>query len=179
MKHKLTMSWVVILLFHTAITLINAAPSPTVRAAKTLPSCFPTRPHCIRPRVDECRDAIFFMGNVDPGYPVILSRPGIGEPTSRWFGVPRLWGSIPHNCVVKIDVTDPKASDEVLLKSLAIPAEFVIKKCIIGGTGCGGSILVGKAKVVELTLAYYTAVKPDDGFVMVASNGTVLMHVDT
>lgn len=118
------------------------------------------------------------MGSVDPGYPVILSRPDVGEPMSRSYDVPRSWASVPLNCVVKIDVTDPKVSEELFIRSLAIPAEVIIRKCIKGGTGCGGSILVGKENNLELTLAYYTAFRPEDGFLMVASNGTVLTHVD-
>ncbi|KAL8938825.1 MAG: hypothetical protein Q9216_003685 [Gyalolechia sp. 2 TL-2023] len=166
------MSWLLIVLLHIAITIIKAAPSPAAGAPRTLPSCFPTRPHCIRPRVDECRDAISLMGNIDPGYPVILSRPECSEGTSRSYSVPHAWASVPKNCVVKLDVTDPKASDELFIKSLTIPAELVIRKCIIGGTGCGGSILVGKAKVLELTLAYYTAVE-------VGSSGYGVLTLDS
>ncbi|KAL8999974.1 MAG: hypothetical protein Q9188_005773, partial [Gyalolechia gomerana] len=169
------MSWLLILLFHIATTLINAAPSPIALAAKPLPSCFPSRPYCIRPRIDECRDAISLMSSVDPGYPVILSRPDVGEASSRSYDVPRSWASVPQNCVVKIDVTDPKASEELFIRSLAISAEVIILKCIKGGIGCGGSILVGKEKNLELTLAYYTAVRPEDGFLMVASNGILFI----
>ncbi|KAL8995463.1 MAG: hypothetical protein Q9169_004804 [Polycauliona sp. 2 TL-2023] len=124
-----------------------------------LPTCFPTRPHCIRPRVDECRDALSVMVKADPGYSVILGRPEIVGDGPRSYGVPRMWSSLPFNCIVKIDVTDPKAWDETILKTLTAPAEVVIRKCIMGGTGCGGSMLVGKEKVLRLTLAYYTSIE--------------------
>lgn len=95
----------------------------------------------------------------DPGYPIILGRPDIVGQGPRSYDVPRMWSSLPYNCVVKLDVTDPKAVEEVFLKTLTAPAEVVIRKCIIGGTGCGGSILAGKTKMLRLTLAYYTSVE--------------------
>lgn len=99
------------------------------------------------------------MVKADPGYPVILGRPGVVGDGPRSYGVPRAWSSLPYNCVVKLDVTDSRAVEEVFLKTLTAPAELVIRNCIIGGTGCGGSILVGRNEGLELTLAYYTGVR--------------------
>lgn len=64
-----------------------------------------------------------------------------------------------QNCVVKIDVRDPRHTEETTLKALAIWAEVVVKKCIIKGTGCGGTILTGMTKALEVTVGYYTAVE--------------------
>ena len=166
-------------LYTTVITLVDAVPTTTVLAAKNIPSCFPTRPYCIRPRVDECYDAIFLVTQADPGYPIILGRPEVVGDSPRSFGVPRSWASLPPNCILKLDVTDPRASEELRLKSLTVPAEVVVKKCIIGGTGCGGSILVGQSQVLELTLAYYTAVDPNSGFLEVSMNGSILTHISS
>ena len=99
------------------------------------------------------------MVKADPGYPVFLGRPGIVGQGLRDYGVPRIWSSLPINCIVKLDVTEPKAVEEVILKTLTAPAEFVIRKCIAEGTGCGGSILVGKWKQIRLTMAYYTSLE--------------------
>lgn len=87
---------------------------------------------------------------------------------------------MPPNCVVKIDVTDPKASETIFIKQLVIQAEVVVRKCIIGGTGCGGEILAGDKRVLRLTLAYYTAVDgfPGEGDLVVGGNGTVRVRVD-
>lgn len=175
------MSLLFISIFYLLFATIDAAPSPTVLAAteKALPTCFPTRPHCIRPRAEECREATALMGSFEPGHPVILSRPEMSEQSSRSYTVPRQWASVPPNCVVKLDVTDPKASDQLFIKSLVIQGEIVIKKCIIGGTGCGGEILVGDRRVLRLTLAYYTAIKGfGEGVLMLGENGTVRVHVD-
>lgn len=143
--------------------IINIAAAPpkfhSLYGANTLPTCFPTQPHCIRPRVDECRDALSIMVKADPGYPVILGRPGVVGDGPRAYGVPRAWSSLPYNCVVKLDVTDPRAVEEVFLMTLTAPAELVIRNCIIGGTGCGGSILVGRNEGLKLTLAYYNGVR--------------------
>lgn len=172
------MSCLIILLFHVAIAIVDAAPPRTALAAKILPTCFPTRPYCIRPRIEECRKAISLMGVADPGYPIIVGRPDVVKGKSHSYSVPHAWASVPVNCVVKIDVTDPKATDEVTLISLTALAEVVIKNCILGGTGCGGSILAGKSKVLELILAYYTAIPHEGRLLSTASNGTILTHVD-
>ena len=153
-----------ILLFLLIQFLTNITALPPIShippyLAGTLPTCFPTRPHCIRPRIGECRDALSVMVKVDPGYPVILGRPEIVGQGPRDYGVPRIWSSLPINCIVKLDVTEPKAVEEVELKTLTVPAEFVIRKCIAEGTGCGGSLLVGKGKKSRLTLAYYTSIE--------------------
>ncbi len=35
-------------------------------------------------------------------------------------------------------------------------AEFVVRRCVAGGTGCGGSVLVGKEGELEMVVGYYT-----------------------
>lgn len=166
------MTWLFILLFATSVILVNAVPSRTSLAAKIHPSCFPTRPYCIRPQLAECRDAILLMGAADPGYPVILGRADIVGGLPHSYSVPQIWNSVPKNCVLKIDVTDPRDTEVVALKSLILPAEILVEECIIRGTGCGGSILAGKKRVLKLTLAYYTALHFSSGFLEAYSNDT-------
>lgn len=158
-----------LLLFFCAINNISAASL----AAKFFPACFTTRPHCIRPRVQECRDATFLMRLADPGYPIILGRANIVESATRAFVVPRRWVSVPYNCVVKLDVVDPKATDELRLQTLTTPAERIIKYCVIGSTQCGGSMLVGPKRELELTLGYYSAVEMESELLRSASNTTL------
>ncbi|KAL9009803.1 MAG: hypothetical protein Q9173_005199 [Seirophora scorigena] len=160
------MTWVTVPLIQLTLLIISTtatptpapAPAPTSPRARFLPACFPDRPHCIRPRVDECRDAITIMAAADPGYPIQLGRKEVIEDSPRAYRVPWEWSSLPINCIVKLDVTDPKAVELLLLRSLTTPAELVIRTCILGGTKCGGSILVGPNKVLALTLAYYSDV---------------------
>ncbi|KAL8679990.1 MAG: hypothetical protein Q9224_006984, partial [Gallowayella concinna] len=88
------------------IPVINAAAARRphqVLPADIVPICFPTRPHCIRPRVEECREAIDLMHTVDPGYPITVGRSEITEHIPHAFIVPRIWSSVPVNCIVKID----------------------------------------------------------------------------
>ncbi|KAI4227736.1 MAG: hypothetical protein LQ349_006660 [Xanthoria aureola] len=156
-----TMMFYLIILF-SIIANVKARPSsrplrPLVASLE--PTCFPTRPYCIRPQVNECRDAIVLMAGSDPGYPLILGRTDAIKHESRAYDVPRKWASIPPNCVVKIDVRDPQTTVETTLKIQASWAEVVVKKCIIKGTGCGGAILTGATKYLELTVGYYTAVE--------------------
>lgn len=145
-----------ILLFHLLCAPVSSAP-PLAPLTGMVPKCFSTRPHCIRPRAEECRDAIYLMRTADPGYSVILGRDEIIKHAPRAFTVPYMWSSLPINCIVRVDVTDSKATEEVTLKSLAAMAEVVVRKCIIGDTGCGGSVLIGKAGKLRLTVSYYTA----------------------
>ncbi|KAI4136702.1 MAG: hypothetical protein L6R39_007656 [Caloplaca ligustica] len=173
-----TMDWLLILLLHGIITFVIAVPPPTPLGAKLHPICFPIRPHCLRPRVDECREAMSVMVFADAGYPYIFGRPEIVVDTPRSFIVPHSWSSLPRNCVVKIDVTDPRATEEVTLKSLTAPAEVVIHKCILAGNGCGGSILVGKSRMMELMLAYYTADEIKSGISDLRLNRTFMTHTD-
>ena len=163
------MNQYILLLLFCAINDISAASL----TAKFFPACFTTRPHCIRPRVEECRDAVFLMRLADPGYPIILGRRDIVESHTRAFEVPRRWLSLPYNCVVKLDVIDPKATDELRLQSLTSPAEKIIRSCIIGSTQCGGSMLVGPKRELELTLGYYSAVEMVTEMLAWASNITL------
>ncbi|KAL8955480.1 MAG: hypothetical protein Q9193_006692, partial [Seirophora villosa] len=154
------MIWVTVLLIQLTLLIVSTiatpAPAPASPRARLLPTCFPDRPHCIRPRVNECRDAVTIMAAADPGYPMELGRKEVLEDSPRPYRVPREWSSLPINCIVKLDVIDPKAVEVLLLRSLTLPAELVIRKCILGGSMCGGSILVGPNKALALTLAYYS-----------------------
>lgn len=152
------MKWHFILLM-LITTNTSAIPPRRSLGASVVPTCFPTRPYCIRPRAEECRDAIFLMASTDTEHPVIFGRPDVIKDTPRAYAVPQKWGSVPENCIVKIDVTDPRATEEVRMRSLAALAEVVVRKCVLGGTGCGGSASVGSVRsALELTLGYYTAV---------------------
>ncbi|KAL9602427.1 MAG: hypothetical protein Q9219_001851 [cf. Caloplaca sp. 3 TL-2023] len=154
-------------LLHMVILItINSIAAAAAAAAgpppEPLPSCFPSRPYCIRPRPEECRDAISLMAAADPGYPVIVSRVSPSVPPSpRTYGVPYAWASIPPNCVVKIDVTEPKATEEVTLKALAVTAGWVLRKCVVKGTGCGGVVVVGMGRRLEVRVGYYTGLGRD------------------
>ncbi|KAL8927085.1 MAG: hypothetical protein Q9208_002631 [Pyrenodesmia sp. 3 TL-2023] len=163
--------WLPILLFHLLYTFVSSVP-PLTPFTGINPKCFPTRPHCIRPRVEECRDAIYLIGVADPGYPVILGRSEAIDHVPHAFEVPYMWSSLPINCIVKIDVTDPTATEEVSLKALAGMSEVLVRKCIIGGTGCGGSVLVGKAGKLRLSVSYYTQVDRANGILVWHSNVT-------
>jgi hypothetical protein len=126
--------------------------------ATTLPSCFPSGPACLRPRLDECRDAISKMRYTDPGHVTILGRDVAHSPRS--IPLPYIWHSGPiKNCVVKLDVTGPEARDTLRLQTLTEPAEEILAVCVTGGSMCGGRMLVGKLRVLELTVGYYSAVK--------------------
>lgn len=162
------------LLLHTIATIVYATPPQSLKAKKFFPSCYAERPYCIRPRALECRDAIFLMSTVDPGYPILLGRKEFIEGKPRAFAVPRKWGSIPDNCVVKLDMIDEKATEEVRLESLVSPADLVVRTCILKGSGCGGSVLVGPGRNIELSVAYYTAVASGGGVSAMLSNLTYL-----
>ena len=167
------------LLFLYAITSIHAAPAQNSFKGRFIPACFSSRPHCIRPRAEECRDAVFLMGAADPGYPVVFGRANVVEHFSRPFIVPRRWSSVPNNCVVKIDVVNPATTDEFLLHRLVLPAEIIIEACILAGTQCGGSMLVGPRREVELTLGYYGAVTMGPSMLGLPSNTTALLQSPT
>ena len=96
------------------------------------------------------------MRYTDPGYQTVLGRHVDYIPHS--INLPRKWASEPRNCVVKLDVTSPEAREGLRLRTLTTPAEEIIEACITGGTKCGGKIIVGKLKVLELTVGYYSAV---------------------
>ncbi|KAI4271840.1 MAG: hypothetical protein L6R35_006513 [Caloplaca aegaea] len=120
------------------------------------------------------------MTRADPGYPLDLGRKEVVGDGPRSYGVPRVWSSLPINCLVKIDVIDPKAVEVVpSLKALTAPAELIIRKCLLEGTQCGGSILVGPRRVLKLTLSYYTDVTgEDDGVLRVGRNGTDMAYTE-
>ncbi|KAI4229103.1 MAG: hypothetical protein L6R40_008076 [Gallowayella cf. fulva] len=172
-----------LLLFFSIITTSTATPASRpltpLHAAGTVPDCYPIRPYCIRPRVEECRDAIMLMGAIDPGYPVIVGRKEIVSKLPRSFDVPRMWSSLPVNCIVRIDVRDPKSTDETTLKVLTIAAELIVRKCIIKGTGCGGSILAGKSRGLVLKLSYYTDLSVHGIPLGPITNITDLAHTDS
>ncbi len=126
--------------------------------AANLPSCFPSGPACLRPRLDECRDAISKMRYTDPGHVTVLGRDVAHSPRS--IPLPYIWHSGPiKNCVVKLDVTGPEARDTLRLQTLTKPAEEILAVCVTGGSMCGGTMLVGKLRVLELTVGYYSAVR--------------------
>ena len=60
---------------------------------------------------------------------------------------------------MKLDVTNDDARDGLRLQFLTTPAEEILKACVTEGTKCGGRLLVGKLKVLELSVGYYTAVR--------------------
>ncbi|KAL8964953.1 MAG: hypothetical protein Q9197_006736, partial [Variospora fuerteventurae] len=130
--------------------------------------------------VEECRDALSIMTLADPGYPIDLGRKEVIGDGPRSYAVPREWSSLPLNCIVKIDVIDPKAVEVIpTLKALTAPAELIIRQCLLEGTQCGGSILVGPRKVLKLTLSYYTDVTGgDDGVLRVGRNGTDMVYAE-
>lgn len=80
----------------SVIANIEATPSLRPLLASIEPTCFPTRPYCIRPQVNECRDAIVFMAGSDPGFPFIFGRADVVKQEARAYGVPRKWDSIPE-----------------------------------------------------------------------------------
>jgi len=125
--------------------------------AVPVPSCFASGPACLRPRLDECRDAISKMRYTDPGYITSFGRDV--EHSPRAIDLPYIWHSGPvKNCVVKLDVTSPDARDTLRLQTLTKPAEEILARCVTRGSMCGGKVLVGNLRVLELTVGYYTAV---------------------
>ena len=110
------------------------------------------------------------MGATGPKYPVIFGRDEAIIDIPRGYGVPRKWASMPDNCVVKVDVRDPQATDEATMKLLAASAELVVRWCILEGPGCGGSMLTGRTRRLELTLGYYTAVDLEGWLVRMRPN---------
>ncbi|KAL8919902.1 MAG: hypothetical protein Q9172_004750 [Xanthocarpia lactea] len=123
------------------------------------PTCFPSRPYC-------------------PEHPVIYGREDAIKDMPRAYGLPRKWGAMPDNCVVKIDVNDPQATEEATMKMLAASAELVVRRCIQEGTGCGGTILTGRTKALELTLGYYTAVDLGESFTRTRPNVSYNIYAD-
>ena len=119
------------------------------------PECFAESPACLRPQVDQCRDALLKMRYTDPGYVTKFGR------HLHWRGytidVPRIWHSSPKNCVVKLDAVLEDATDSFRLKSLELQGEEVITACIIQGRHCGGIINVGPKKVMQLAIGHYSA----------------------
>lgn len=120
------------------------------------PECFPESPACLRPQVNECRDALLKMRYTDPGYVTIFGR------HLQWrrhtIDVPRIWHSFPNNCVVKLDAVLEDATDSFRLRTLTLQGEEVITACIIQGHHCGGIINVGPKKVMQLSVGHYSAV---------------------
>ncbi|KAL8910192.1 MAG: hypothetical protein Q9171_004490 [Xanthocarpia ochracea] len=176
-----SMSRLLLLLLLSLFVSIGAI--PTLPSRKPIvggirPTCFPTRPYCIRPRVEECRDAIYLMGTTGPDYPVIFGRDDAIIDMPRAYGLPRKWASLPDNCVVKIDVYDPQATDEATMKMLAASAELIVRWCILEGTGCGGTIMTGRTKALELTLGYYTAVDLEALLMRTRPNGSHNIFAD-
>lgn len=172
--------WLPIILINVLCTTVFSAPSlELLRGTTGLgPKCFPTRPYCIRPRAEECRDAIVVMHGTDPGYPLIFGRSEIIKEAPHTYAVPHLWSSLPVNCIVKLDVTDPRATEEATLRSLAAMAEVVVRRCIVGGTGCGGSVSIGKGGSLNLMVAYYTVMDRVGGLLAWHSNITQLADDD-
>ena len=126
--------------------------------AASRPECFPTSPACLRPQVSECREALMLMRHTDPGFVTLFGR---HLPWKRHtIDVPRIWQSSPRNCVVKLDVIAPEATDSFRLQYLTAQGEEVISACITGGTKCGGIINVGPKMVMQLQLGYYSAITP-------------------
>ena len=76
---------------------------------------------------------------------------------------------------MQVDVTDPKATQEVRLKTLAAMAEVVVRRCVIGGSGCGGEVSVGEEGRLKLVVAYYTAMDRLRGGLPWRVNGTGLV----
>lgn len=147
-----------VLLAFLYTTAFSAPPPELLRGKNGLGlKCFPTRPHCIRPRVEECRETIVRVYDAGSDYPLIFGRAEIIKESPHTFTVPRLWSSVPLNCILNVDVTDPKATEEVTLRSLAAMAEVVVRRCVVSGTGCGGSVLIGRGGRLKVTVAYYTA----------------------
>ena len=176
-----SMNRLLLLLLSPLFVIIDAIPTlpnrkPIVGAIR--PTCFPTRPYCIRPRVQECRDTIFLMGSTGPEYPVIFGRDDVIKDIPRAYGLPRKWAAMPDNCVVKVDVYDPQATDEATMKMLAAGAELVVRWCILEGTGCGGSILSGRAKALEVSLGYYTALDFEDSHMHTRPNVSYNIYAD-
>jgi len=98
------------------------------------------------------------MRYTDPGYVTVLGRDVAHSPRS--IPLPYIWHSGPiKNCVVKLDVTDPEARDTLRLQTLTTPAEEILAVCVTGGSMCGGKVLVGKLKVLELTVGYYSTIR--------------------
>ncbi|KAI4098036.1 MAG: hypothetical protein LQ339_006604 [Xanthoria mediterranea] len=151
--------WLPIVLVAVHFTTVFSGPPPELLRGNNglSPKCFPTRPHCIRPRVEECRETIVRVYDAGPEYPLIFGRAEVIKESPHTFTVPRLWSSVPLNCILNVDVTDPKATEEVSLSSLAAMAEVVVRRCVVSGTGCGGSALIGRGGRLKVTVAYYTA----------------------
>lgn len=147
--------------FLTLSLLLSLALSTSLHLnAIPVPSCFASSPACLRPRLDECRDAISKMRYTDPGHTTELGR-DVAD-TSRSIRLPRIWHSGPiKNCVVKLDVKSPEARDTLRLQTLTRPAEGILARCVMQGPMCGGKVLVGNMRVLELTVGYYSAVTRD------------------
>lgn len=144
--------------FLTLFVFLSLALSTSLHTnAVTVPSCFASGPACLRPRLGECRDAISKMRYTDPGHIIELGR-DVAD-TSRSIRLPRIWHSGPiKNCVVKLDVQSPEARDTLRLETLRKPAEEILARCVKQGSMCGGKMLVGNLRVLELTVGYYSAV---------------------
>ena len=61
--------------------------------------------------------------------------------------------------------------------ALTYVAELIVQQCVIGGTGCGGRMLVGGRRVLELMVGYYNSVGVNGGRLWIEKqkeeNGTV------
>ena len=126
--------------------------------AASRPECFPTSPACLRPQVNECREALIHMRLTDPGFVTMFGR---HIPWKRHtIDVPRVWQSVPRNCAVKLDVIAPDATDSFRLRYLTTQGEQIISACITGGTKCGGIMNVGPKMVMQLQIGYYSAILP-------------------
>lgn len=122
------------------------------------PECFPLSPACLRPQTPECRAALMMMRHTDPGYVTFFGRHI--QYRRNTIDVPRVWQSFPKNCVVKLDVIIPGATDSFRLQHLTVQGEEIIAACITGGTHCGGIINVGPKMVMQLQVGYYAAIAP-------------------
>ena len=120
------------------------------------PECFAESPACLRPGVDECRDALTKMRHTDPGFVTLFGRHLAWRRNT--IDVPRAWQSFPKNCVVKLNTVSEDATDSFRLKALTLQGEEVITACIIQGRHCGGIINVGPKKVMLLSIGHYSAV---------------------
>ncbi len=79
---------------------------------------------------------------------------------------------------MEVDVTDPKATQEVRMKTLAAMAEVVVRRCVVGGTGCGGEVEIGDEGRLRMVVAYYTAIDGVGGGLPWRGNGNMTRLVE-
>ena len=135
------------------------------------PECFPNGPACLRPQVNECRDALTKLRHTDPGYVTTFGRHLAWR--RHTIDVPRTWQSYPKNCVVKLDTVTVDATDSFRLRALTRQGEEVVTACIIQGYHCGGVINVGPKKLMQLSIGHYSAVGPHLRGVRLANSSVV------